>query len=90
MPTNELMHHGIKGQKWGVRRRFCARGSPLVPGRSHREIFCPLERWTRSSGAPGFRQSVRPFRPGARIAPQRASKAAWTAWARTWARSPWK
>ena len=37
IPKNELEHHGIKGQKWGVRRFQNPDGSLTIEGKKHRE-----------------------------------------------------
>ena len=44
MKSNELMHHGIKGQKWGVRRYQNKDGSLTDAGRKRRNEFSDTEK----------------------------------------------
>ena len=41
MYNDELYHHGIKGQKWGVRRFQNANGSYTAAGKKRRRAYMP-------------------------------------------------
>lgn len=48
MNSNELYHHGIKGQKWGVRRYQNPDGTLTAAGRKrYLELSKPMTNWTR-------------------------------------------
>ena len=39
---NELMHFGVKGQKWGVRRYYNADGSLTKAGKGKTQFKCRI------------------------------------------------
>ena len=53
MRTNELYHHGVKGQKWGVRRYQYADGTLTPQGKKHYSVSkssSPAERVSKMMG----------------------------------------
>ena len=59
-PSDELMHHGIKGQKWGIRRYQNPDGTLTAQGKARYEKVNEqlIKRHTFFSGDPDFRKKA--------------------------------
>lgn len=51
MDTNYIMHHGVKGQRWGIRRYQNPDGSYTALGKRHRSIDTNPENWDHNTKA---------------------------------------
>ncbi len=55
---NKLYHHGIKGQKWGVRRFQNEDGTYTADGKARRKVFVSGSSKTTTEGQPYYRPKL--------------------------------